>query len=335
MNESPGWRARPPVPSSISVEAQRYLAQEPPFPVSAHPELDDDDGWHRWVEEQERPIRAMFASTPPSGATVRLEEIGGVPTYVVCPTGVEEAAAPIVVEAHGGGLVMCGKDLAWRMSAPRIFERHAVTWFPDYRMPPLHPFPAALNDCMAVYVEALARRTPAEILLCGASAGGNLAAAMVLRATTEGLAVPAALVLLTPELDLTESGDTFTTNLDLDFMNPLMPVNRLYANGRSLEDPFVSPLFGDVTGFPPTLLQAGTRDMFLSNVARMHRKLLEAGVVTELHVCEAMPHGSFGGDTPEDHELRRSVLAFERKYIGWSRRCVEPAATTHGGGAQP
>ena len=82
-----------------------------------------------------------------------------------------------------------------------------------------------------------------------------------------------------------------------------MPVFLLYADGHDLTDPYLSPLFGDLTGFPPMFLQSGTRDLLLSNTVRTHRRLLAAGVPTELHIFEAMPHGNFGGNAPEDHEL--------------------------------
>ena len=74
----------------------------------------------------------------------------------------------------------------------------------------------------------------------------------------------------------------------------------------------MSPLFGDLHGFPPTFLQTGTRDLFLSNTVRMHRALRKGGVVTELHVLEAMPHGGFMGGTPEDHELEAEIRRFAR-----------------------
>jgi acetyl esterase/lipase len=88
-----------------------------------------------------------------------------------------------------------------------------------------------------------------------------------------------------------------------------MPANLLYANGHDLADPYLSPLFGDVSGFPPTFLQAGTRDLYLSNTVRMHRKLRAAGVDAELHVFEAMPHGGFAG-APEDIEVRIEMRRF-------------------------
>jgi acetyl esterase/lipase len=182
-------------------------------------------------------------------------------------------------------------------------------------MPPLHPYPAALDDCLTVYRHALEERPSTRIVVSGVSSGGNLAAALVLRAKDEGLPMPAALVLLTPELDLTESGDSFQTNHGIDILTPLMPINRLYANGHDLAHPYLSPLFGDLTGFPPTFLQTGTRDLFLSNTVRMHRRLRAAGVASELHVFEAMPHGGFGGHTPEDLDLAAEVKRFEEQHL--------------------
>jgi monoterpene epsilon-lactone hydrolase len=120
-------------------------------------------------------------------------------------------------------------------------------------------------------------------------------------------------VLMTPEVDLTESGDSFVTNLGVDrtLRTGLMQANLLYAGGHSLTHPYVSPLFGDFTkGFPPTLLTAGTRDLFLSNAVRLHRALRRANLSAELHVQEALSHGYFGGGAPEDEELDREVLRF-------------------------
>jgi acetyl esterase/lipase len=112
-----------------------------------------------------------------------------------------------------------------------------ITWRIDYRMPPLHAYPAALDDCLAVYRAVLELRDP---FVGGASAGGNLAAAMMVRARDEGLPMPAALVLPTPAVDLTESGDTFQTLDGVDGgLRSQMAVNLLYANGHDLTDPYL------------------------------------------------------------------------------------------------
>ena len=136
----------------------------------------------------------------------------------------------------------------------------------------------------------------------------------MLRARDEGLAMPAGLVLLSPEVDLTESGDSFQTLLGVDTLlrRSLSDTINLYAAGHDLTDPYLSPIFGDLRGFPPTFLQAGTRDLFLSNAVRMHRRLRAAEVRAELHVFEAMPHGGFNlaNPTPEDLELAVEVRRF-------------------------
>ena len=125
--------------------------------------------------------------------------------------------------------------------------------------------------------------------------------------------MPGGVVLITPEIDLTESGDSFDTNLGLDAMlkQRLMPANLLYAAGADLAHPYLSPLFGDFSkGFPPTFIQAGTRDLFLSNAVRLHRALRAHALPAELHIFEGMPHGGFGGAAPEDRELNAEVARF-------------------------
>src|SRR5579863_3980471 len=193
-------------------------------------------------------------------------------------------------------------------SASRLQHR---VWSVDYRMPPEHPYPAALDDCMAAYRALLAERSPQDIIVSGGSAGGNLAAALILRARDEGLPLPAGVILNTPEIDLTESGDTFQTNNGVDpGCFSLMPVNLLYADGSDLRHPYLSPLFADFTrGFAPTLLTTGTRDLYLSNTVRMHRALRDAGVPAELHVLEAAAHTGFPG-SPEGAEIDKEVRRF-------------------------
>lgn len=196
----------------------------------------------------------------------------------------------------------------------------ARVWAVDYRMPPDHRYPAALDDCLTAYRALLKERRPEEIVVGGSSAGGNLAAALMLRARDEQLPLPAALVLSTPATDLTEAGDTWQTNLGLDnvLTGSLLPAIQLYADGHDLRDPCLSPLFGDFTkGFPPTVLASGTRDLLLSDTVRMHRALRAAGVEAELHVFEAAGHGMFLGNTPEDDEKAREIRQFVDRQ--WAR----------------
>lgn len=320
-------RTRPPAPSSISPQAQRVLSTPDAMEAPGYPPLDDIDSWAALASAMDAGIRPFYEANLPPRESFDIDraDVGGVTNYRFTPTEIElPEDHAIFIEIHGGGLYLGAGELAWMAAASHAIGRNGVTWAPDYRMPPAHPFPAALDDLVEVYRAAISSAGAHRVVVSGASGGGNLATALLLRARAAGLPMPAALVLLTPEVDLTESGDSFVLNDGIDMvLRSLMPVNLLYAAGEDLANPLISPLFADLTGLPPTLLQTGTRDLFLSNTVRMHRHLLRAGVDAELHVFEAMPHGGFGGSTPEDEELRAEVRRFEAKQLERARARAE------------
>jgi acetyl esterase/lipase len=200
----------------------------------------------------------------------------------------------------------------------------------DYRMPPDHPFPTPLDDCLAAYQLLLEERRPEEIIVGGASAGGNLAGALVLRARDEGLPLPAAVVFNTGAFDLTGSGDSWQTNDGLDnvLAGSASPAMAIYAGDHDLRDPYVSPLFGDLRGFPPSILLTGTRDMLLSDNVRMHRALRAAGVDAELHVWEAAGHGGFLGMAPEDADRFGEVRRFAERHWSAASERIDSASAS-------
>lgn len=307
-----------PVPRHVSPQAQAALGR--PWQPRSYPALDDHDAWHRQIAAGDALIMGISASRTdriPSRISERCED--GVPGFEVVPEEVRPDDRRVYLDLHGGGLIQ-GSGEVCRVLAHAAADRvRARVVAPDYRMPPDHPYPAAVDDCLTFYRALLRDHRPQQIIVGGSSAGANLAGAVALRARDEGLPLPAATVMLSPEIDLTESGDTFQTNNGIDtVMSPgLMPANLLYANGHDLAHPYLSPLFGDFTrGFPPTLLTAGTRDIFLSNAVRMHRALRSAGIQAELHVIEAAPHGGFGGSSPEEAEMDGEVRAFCEKIWG-------------------
>jgi monoterpene epsilon-lactone hydrolase len=217
-----------------------------------------------------------------------------------------------ILYLHGGAYLYCGGMAAAYMAAPLASAARMRAFSIDYRMPPDHPFPVGLDDCIAAYTWMLERYKPSNIAVAGVSAGAGLAAAFVLKARDVGLPSPGACVLGTPEADLTESGDSFAVNdtVDVVLKHGLKESIALYANGHDLRDPYLSPVFGDFSkGFPPTILTSGTRDLFLSNTVILHRALVRAGMEAELHVWEAMPHGGFMG-APEDDELNAQHADF-------------------------
>jgi acetyl esterase/lipase len=194
---------------------------------------------------------------------------------------------------HGGGYVVGTaaffRDFLWRAAT---VARAQVLYF-DYRLAPEHPFPAALEDAVTVYRWLTARFDPRHVAFVGDSAGGGLLFATLPRLRDEGLPFPCAAAAMSPWTDLTLSGPSMRTNAVADPM--LDPRNlpglvRHYSAGADPRNPLISPLYGDVTGFPPALIQAGSDEILRDDAVRMAEKLRAAGCEVELEVWEKMPH---------------------------------------------
>jgi len=304
-----------PVPSSISPAARAFLAAVPRIPIPETPALSDKEGWYRHVREVDgNPLMAvsdeMIASIE---ATVDTHTIAGVPVYVATPKRRSaQTDQQIYLDIHGGGFIAGGGKLAKLRAARAAAEFDCICYGVDYRMPPDHPYPASLDDCIGVYNAILALHPSTSPIVGGVSAGGNLAAALALKVRDAGQPLPLALLLLSPALDLTKSGDSFETNkyIDVVLRGGEAGYQEIYADGHDLSDPYISPLFGNFErGFPPTFLQSGTRDLFLSNVTRMQRALRKANIPVDLQLWEAMPHGGFG-PAPETEEVSAAIRHF-------------------------
>ena len=307
-----------PPPTTISDQARAALSEGALGPDLGWPPAHDLAAWREaiagstalWKEAS----AGILAAT---SSSVKTRTIGGVTCHVATPPNLGAAAARrLYLFIHGGAFVFGAGPYAKAQAALQADRLGVTAVSVDYRVPPDHPFPAAPQDCLEAYQALIEAHDPARIVIGGSSAGGNLAAATLLMIRDQGLPLPAGVVLLTPEVDLTEAGDSFHTNvlLDVTLKGSLHNCNALYAAGHDLTDPYLSPLYGDLVGFPPTLVQTGTRDILLSNSVLMHRKLRKAGVEAELHVWEAMPHGGFGafgmGDAPENAEIDDEVRRF-------------------------
>jgi epsilon-lactone hydrolase len=249
--------------------------------------------------------------------------IGGVPCYILTPDSIpEQNRNRLLVHVHGGGYVFAPAEAATLEAILMAgFGKFKVISI-DYRMPPDFPYPAAMDDAMAVWKEVVKTNDPKKMAIFGTSTGGGMTLAMVLRAKTEGLPLPGATAPGTPWSDMTKTGDTFFTNEKVDNIlvsndGWLGDAAKLYANGHDLKDPQLSPIYGDFSNFPPTILTSGTRDLFLSNTVRVHRKLRQAGAVADLHVFEGQSHAQYGGDpdAPETKEHFGELTAFFDKYL--------------------
>ena len=277
-------------------------------------------------------VKTLEAATTPQVAPmaerlhVKIEPstIAGVRAYTLTPDDIPERNRNrLLVHVHGGCYVL-NPRLAALPEALLLagFARMKVIAV-DYRMPPEAYFPAALDDAMAVYKAATAMVPPANLGVFGSSAGGALTLEMMLRAKQDGLPMPGAIAPGTPMSDLTKQGDTFQTNALVD--NVLVSpdgfcdaATRFYAKGHDLADPMLSPVYGDLHGFPPTILTSGTRDLLLSNTVRVNQKLRQAGVDTRLQVLEAQSHAQFYRDDriPEVQEAMGEIAAFFDAHLG-------------------
>jgi acetyl esterase/lipase len=309
-----------PIPTTVSEAAQKFLAIE--MPPMQHASLDDKEGWRAAVAASNAsfaPAANFMLST--AAASVETQTINGVTVHVATPHAMRHTDRAHV-RIHGGAWAFLGGEFSRAEAAATASSFGTMAYGVDYRTPPDHPFPAAVDDGVAVYRALLEKYAPKKIVISGASAGGNLTAGVTLKLRDEGLPMPGCVGLLTPALDLTWASDTIVTNNGIDtVLRAGSNVAELYAGGHDLTNPYISPLFGDLAkGFPPAFLQSGTRDLLLSDTVRMHRKLLQAGIPAELHVWEAMPHGGFGGvfgsPTPEDDELQATFVAFVDRWLG-------------------
>lgn len=327
-NEESGVRRVPerviPVPTAdVSEEAQAVIAAPySPF-FDAAPKNAAE--WQELVRGRaELAMAGLPALEQKLGVAVQASRIGDVATFVVTPrTIAPRNRRRLLMHLHGGAYVFgpgrAGLPEAVMMAGLGGFEVVSV----DYRMPPDHPFPAAMDDAVAVWRELAKTHDPRNMAVFGTSAGGAMTLALVLRARTEQLPLPAAIAPGTPWSDIARIGDTYQTNEWID--NVLVTwdgflgrAGLLYAAGHDLKDPQLSPIHGDFSGFPPTLLTSGTRDLFLSNTVRTHRKLRRAGVTAELHVYEGQSHGAYlrDPDIPETREAFAEIAAFFDRHLG-------------------
>ncbi|TDQ80854.1 acetyl esterase/lipase [Dongia mobilis] len=240
--------------------------------------------------------------------------LGGVRVQVVHPR--EKRGDDVVLYLFGGGYVQGTPEEDLCVTATIAHETGRVVYAPAYRLAPEHPYPAALEDALNVYRALLASHGAAAITLMGESAGAGLALCLALAASRDALALPAKLVLLSPWSDLSATGDTIATlkGIDpfLDYEVTLEGPACAYAGPRDLKDPLISPLYAEFpANFPKTLITTGTRDLFLSDCARLSTKMRAAGIEAELRVWEGMWHVfEFYIDLPEARASLREIAAF-------------------------
>jgi len=245
------------------------------------------------VNEQRRLLRELLSAQPlPADVTVTPAALGGVPTAEITVDGIEPRH--VVLYFHGGVYVMGDASLAADLASQVGRRTQAKVISVDYRLAPEHPYPAAVDDALAAY-EALLDDgiTPPDIAFAGESAGGGLAIATLVNASDHGLPLPAASFVMSPYADLTLAGTTMETRRDDD---PLLSRENLqarvtdYTSGHDAALGLISPVFADLSGLPPLIIQAGTHEVLLDDAVRLARQAATADVEVTLDITPRVPH---------------------------------------------
>lgn len=211
-------------------------------------------------------------------------------------TGVERAHMKkyVILYCHGGGYstgsCVYGRTLTSKLARSTSMD---VLSF-DYRLAPEHPYPAAVEDVMKVWNYLMLLGYGArDVIVAGDSAGGNLALVLVHQLKKEDRLLPRGLVLLSPWTDLTSSGESFQSRAETDPVLNREYIDRMieaYAGDNNLENPLISPLFGEFAGFPPTCIQVGEQEILLDDSVRLHEKMIRANVPVQMEIFPGMWH---------------------------------------------
>ncbi len=239
--------------------------------------------------------RLVRTPVPPSlrgKVLVRRSKLAGLPVdQYIRLTDPTDAAT--ILYFHGGGYIFGNPGTHRQHVARLVHATQASAFAPQYRLAPAHTFPAAVDDALAAYKAVVERGIdPATIIISGDSAGGGLALAAVHRARSLGLPMPGGIMVFSPYADLTHSGYTIGLNASTDYLplSELSAPNDYYAPGFDLTHPEISPVFADLTGFPPMLIFAGGQEMLLDDAVRLDAHARAAGVETTLVIEDDMPH---------------------------------------------
>ncbi len=306
-----------PVPKTISPEAQKYLARQR---SDAEP--------HQTLAEKRAQTDASAKANAERYRTVypvniSSSSIAGVPVYIVTPIHPIPAGKQdrVLINVHGGGFTTDSGSLTESIPIANLTQTKVIAVL--YRLAPEHPFPASIDDTVAVYRELLKTYKPQNIALYGTSAGAIITAEAAVRFKQLHLPLPAALGVFTGSGDFSRRGDSqaiYTVGGFGGHLEPPVPgVQWLsdYVGKTNRKDPVLSPIYADLHGMPPTLFVTSTRDLLLSGTANLHRAFLNAGVDARLVVFDALNHAFwYDSNLPEAREADQMMAHFFDSHLG-------------------
>ncbi len=304
-----------PVPQTVSSQAQQSLARKMPDnlpPDTLQQRRSKTDAWQ---------LRAGEAAKALYPVNVAADTLAGVPVRVITPLSMPDGKRDrVLINLHGGGFNSDSGSLSETIPIANLAGTKVVAVL--YRLAPEHPFPAAVDDSVAVYKELLKTYKPQKIAIYGTSAGAILTAEVGVKLQQLGLPIPGAMGIFSGSGDFSRYADSQAIYGLSGLKGPLqvpgsVPPDGPYVGSTDRRDPVLSPLFADLHGFPPTLFVTSTRDLLLSNTSILHRAFLRAGVKAELVVFEALPH-AFWNDAslPESKEANQIMASFFDQHLG-------------------
>jgi acetyl esterase/lipase len=303
-----------PVPKTISPEAQSFISR----PASSGPEPTLAE--RRAATDKFRIGRAEEARKL-YPVNIKEESMGGVRCDVIKPLNIPATKQDrVLVNVHGGGFNSDSGSLVEGIPIAYLTGTTVVSVY--YRLAPEYPFPAAVDDTVAVYRELLKTHKPGKIGLYGTSAGAILTAEVAVKLRRDGLPLPGVLGIFSGTGDMSRAGDSQALYSVRGFGGLRQPPSKTphsaeYIGSTDPRDPVLSPIFADLKGFPPTLLVTSTRDLLLSGTTDLHRALLRAGVDAELVVFDALPHAFwYDYHLPESKEALDIMARFFDKNLG-------------------
>ena len=305
-----------PVPTTISPEAQQMLARvesDAAVPQTLEERRTGTDKWQAGVGEQFKKLYPV---------NIASDTIAGVPVRVVTPlTIAADKRDRVLINLHGGGFNSDSGSLSETIPIANISRIKVIAVL--YRLAPEHLFPAGLDDDVAVYKELLKTYKPEHIGIYGTSAGAILTAEVTVKLKQLKLPLPAATGVFSGLGDFSQVGDSialFALNGFSGHLEPPKPGARdseYFPASTDPKDPVLSPLYADLTGFPPTLFITSGRDLLLSGTTILHRAYLRAGVDAQLVVFEALPHAFWNNPAlPESNEADQLMATFLAKHLG-------------------
>ncbi len=303
-----------PIPQTVSPQAQQFLAR-PSSDAKRNDSLEQRrKGTDTWQARAGKEFEAVYP------VNVAHSTIAGVPVLIVTPLDTPpEKQDRVLINIHGGGFNSDSGRLTETVPIANLTQTKVIAVL--YRLAPEHPFPAGLDDIVAVYKEELKTHKPNNMAIYGTSAGAILTGEVAVKLKQLGLPQPAALGIFSGMGDFDRSGDS-QSMYALDglsgYLAPPSGTHDLeYVGSTNPKDPVLSPVYADLAGLPPTLFITSERDLLLSGTTILHRAFLNAGVDAHLIVFEGLPHAFWNNvNLPEAREANQDMAKFFDRYVG-------------------